>query len=270
MGGNVSMLKRLITWGSGELGGRVAKRWRAQGGEVIGLTQTEQRHADLRARGVEPKVGSPVGLLQEDDVLLLALPGHALQREAIETLSNTPSPNRVVLISSTGYYGLPTGLVNEETPPGNSERSIAIAATEQTFFDWAGDKGVIIRLGGLYRPGRGPFSALARRGQPPPGPPNKTLALIHYDDAATATLAALVHPTPCPIYVGVTPPCPTRAAFYRAACERLGLAPPIFTNPLAESPAHFEVTLLRRDLLPHPAYPDWRAALSQLKGTQEN
>lgn len=257
------MIKRLITWGTGELGGKVAKMWRAQGGEVIGLTQTEQRHADLRTGGVEPKIGSPLGLLQQDDALLLALPGHITQKEALETLVSTPPPARVVLISSTGYYGLSSGLVDEETLPGKSERSTAIASTEQIFRAWAGDRGVILRLGGLYRLGRGPLSALARRGQPPPGPPNKTLALIHYDDAATATLAALTYPTPKQVYVSVTPPCPTRKEFYSAACARLNFPPPTFTALLDQPLAQFEVTRLRQDLLPKPAYPDWRAALQE-------
>lgn len=253
---------RLITWGSGELGGRVARLWRATGRPVLGLTQTERRHAALRAESIEPRLGSPVDLLQPEDVLLLALPGHQSQAEAIDLIATTPPPARVVLISSTGYYGLPTGQVDETSPVGEGPRPAAIAATEQAFRAWAGERGVILRFGGIYRPGRGPFSALQRRGHPPAGPPNKTLALIHYDDAATATLAALQHPAPEPVYLGVTPPCPTRREFYEAACQRLGLPPPTFEVPLPHPPAIFEVTRLRRDLLTHPAYPDWRSALA--------
>lgn len=255
-------MSRLIIWGTGELGGRVARLWRAAGRPVIGLTQTERRHAALRAEGIEPRLGSPVAVLQPEDVLLLAMPGYERQHEAIERLAGQPVPARVGLVSSTGYYGQPRGTVSETSPVGAGRRPAAIAALEQAFQRWAGERGVILRFGGIYRPGRGPFSALQRRGYPPAGPPNKTLALIHYDDAATATLAALQHPAPEAVYLGVVPPCPTRQEFYEAACRQLDLPPPTFEAPLPHPPAVFEVTRLRRDLLPQPAYPDWHRALA--------
>lgn len=255
------MRQRLITYGSGELGGRVAKLWPEPGGAVIGLTATGKRHAALRAAGVEPMIGGPEKVLEPEDALLFALPGHAKQRQAVEALAGLPPPARAVLISSTGYYGLSAGTITEDTPPGADERSAAIAATEQAFFEWAGQNGVVIRFGGLYRPGRGPLPALLRRGHPLPGPPNKTLALIHYDDAATATVAALQHPAPESVYLGVVPPCPTREEFYRLACRRFDLDPPTFTKSLDHPPAQFDVARFRRDLLPAPAFPDWHEAL---------
>lgn len=253
-------MTRLITWGTGELGGRVGKLWVQTGGQAIGLTQSDQRHEALQAAGIEPRIGSPAELLQPDDVLLFALPGHARQQEAVEALSSMAPPIRAIFISTTGYYGLPKGIITEQTPPGEGERPASITAAEQAFFDWAGANGVVIRLGGLYSRERGPFSALRRRGKVSrSGPSNKTLALIHYDDAATAIVAALSHPQPQPVYLAVTPPCPTREAFYTAACARLGLPPPTFGDPLPHPPAIFDVSLLRRDLLPKPAYPDWQA-----------
>jgi len=103
--------------------------------------------------------------------------------------------------------------------------------------------------------------SLARRGAPPLRPPDKALALIHYDDAASAAFAALIHPKPERAYLGVTPPCPTRDEFYRLACKMLNLQEPVFGAPIGHPPAEYDVTRLRRDLLPQPAFPDWRAAL---------
>jgi nucleoside-diphosphate-sugar epimerase len=150
-------------------------------------------------------------------------------------------------------------VVYEDTPPGEEARATEIARVEQLFRQWAGSRGVILRLGGLYCPGRGPFSALARRRSFRLGPPDKTLALIHYADAATATWAALRHPAPEPVYLAVTPPCPTRYDFYQAACRQLNLPEPTFSEPLRQPLTQYDVTRLRRDLLPQPAYPDWRA-----------
>lgn len=242
----------------------MAQLWLQAGGAAVGLTQSQARHAGLQQLGVTPRLGNPVELLTANDALLLSLPGHATQLQAIELLvkRQTPRPQRVALISTVGYYGPnAAGTITEETPPGQDARSASIAATERAFSQWAGRSGVALRLGGLYNARRGPLPALARRGAPKLRPPNKTLALIHYDDAAAAVVAALQHPAPAPVYLAVTPPCPSREEFYRLACQKLNLPDPQFAEPLATPPAEYDIRLLRRDLLPTPAYPDWRAAL---------
>ncbi|MEM7345356.1 MAG: NAD(P)-binding domain-containing protein [Chloroflexota bacterium] len=254
-------MKRLITWGTGELGGRVARLWHHNGGEVIGFTQTTERHATLQKSGITPRAGDPTEFIKSNDILLLSLPGHLKQKTAVEALRDQTPTHRIVLVSSTGYYGLPEGTVTEETPVGDGKRPAAIADTERLFQEWAGKQGVLIRLGGLYRKGRGPYSALYKKGVAPLGPPNKTLALIHYDDAAQAIFEALRHPQPQATYLAVTPPCPTRQMFYTAACEKLDASQPDFSDPLPHPPAIFDVAQLRQDLLPNPAYPDWEAAL---------
>ncbi len=257
-------MTHLIVWGAGELGGRVARRWLHTESAATGYTNTPARHAALAAAGITPRLGSPAAELTPDVVLLLSLPGHTVQQQAVQQLveSRAPVPRRVVFISVTGYYGSAPGPIREETPPGEGSRPASIAQAEQTFWRWAGSAGVILRLGGLYCDGRGPYSALARRGKAGrSAPPNKTMALIHYDDAAAAVVAALKHPAPEPVYLAVTPPCPTRHEFYRAACHKLGLPEPDFDPPLGLPPAEFDVARLRRDLLPSPAFPDWRMSL---------
>lgn len=257
-------MTRLIIWGAGELGSRVARCWWQTESEVVGYTKTTNRHATLSALGVEPHLGSPAGSLQPDDILLLSLPGHTNQQQAVQQLieQDVPAPARAVFISVTGYYGATTGLISEGSPQGDGPRPASIAQTEQTFWRWAGQSGVILRLGGLYCDGRGPFSALARRGRVGRlAPPDKTMALVHYDDAAAAICAALQHPAPEQHYLVVTPPCPTRQEFYEAACQKLGLPKPEYEPPLGLPPTEYVITRLRRDLLPHPAYPDWRMAL---------
>lgn len=262
-------MRRLIVWGAGELGGRVAAAWTHAGGPAIGLTKTTTRHAALQADGIETQIGAPVDLLQPTDVLLLAIPGHTNQQQAVEHLidTQTPAPHRAVFISVTGYYGSPKEaitVIDEQTPGGESPRAHSIATAEQTFRQWAGNSGVILRAGGLYCLGRGPVNALAKRGYPRPGPSNKTMALIHYDDVAATVVAALQHPDPAAVYLTVMPPCPTRKEFYTAACEHLNLPPPEFEDPIPNQPVYYDVALLCRDLLPKATYPDWRAALNHL------
>ncbi|MCB9079408.1 MAG: hypothetical protein H6631_17540 [Anaerolineaceae bacterium] len=256
--------RRLIVWGAGELGSRVARLWRTYAGPVTGFTQSEQRHPDLIAAGITPHTGSPVNHLQPDDALLLSLPGHETQADAVKYLmaQGIAAPWRVVMISTIGYFGPQAhGIINEETPSGSDNRSHSIAAAEQVFRQWAGSAGIVIRCGGLYSQARGPMSALRRRRTMKVRPPDKTLALIHYDDAATAIFEALRHLSPEPVYLAVVPPCPTREEFYTQACQRLELPAPQFDPPIGMPPAQYQIDRLRRDLLPVPAYPDWQAAL---------
>ncbi len=236
--------------------------WARLGYAAVGITQGVSRHDNLRGAGVEPRTSSAIDVLTPDDVLLLALPGNANQSAAVDALRHTPPPRRAVLISSTGYYGSPVGRVDEDTPRGETPHATNVEAAELAFRAWAGASDVVIRFGGLYRLGRGPMSALLRRGAAPEGPPNRTLSLIHYADAATATLAALRHPAPHATYVGVVAPCPTRREFYTRACKVAGLPEPVFSSPLPHPPAEYDAARLMRDLLPEPAHPDWRDALA--------
>jgi nucleoside-diphosphate-sugar epimerase len=252
-------MRRLIIWGAGELGSHVAKLW--SGSPVVGLTESTRRHQELRALDVEPRVGSAASILQPDDVLLIALPGDALKAEAVGSLASLPPPRRAVLVSSTGFYGTKAGTLDETTEPATSARAQRIASLEEAFLSWAGGRGVVVRLGGLYCRGRGPMAALARRGTAKEKAPNRALPLIHYEDAARAINTALARASAEPVYLAVTPPCPTRLAFYEAACRRLDLPLPSFREPLPQGPASYDVSLMRRDLLPIPEYPDWRAVL---------
>lgn len=252
---------RLVVFGCGTLGTLVAARYAPTFGHCLGFTRTEARHAALTEKGVTPRTGSPMTHLQPDDRLLIALPGTAAQRQAIAELAVQPPPARVVMVSSTGYYGQPTGTLDEDTPPGPDARAQEIAEAERLFQAWAGERGVLLRTGGLYQRGRGPLSALKQSGRAPLGPPDRTLALIHYEDAAEATLQALVHPAPERVYLNVVTPCPTRRDFYLAACVVLNLPEPDFDAPLKLPPAVYDNSRQRRDLLPAPSHPRWQESL---------
>ncbi len=253
----------LRIWGAGALGGRVGARWRLDVGAVHAYTLSTARHGALRASGIDVSTGSPRSDLTPKDSLLLALPGHEAQGAAIRELAALRPPARSILISSIGVYAGADGTVDEDGPLGTTPRAQHILAVETRFRDWAGPDGVVIRAGGLYAPGRGPYAALRRRGAPPPGPRSGVLGLIHYDDLATAVLAALLHPAPAPCYLAVVPPCPPRQVFYEAACRRAGLSPPSRIDPPHAPFVDYLPRRLSRDLLPAPAHPDWRSALME-------
>jgi nucleoside-diphosphate-sugar epimerase len=159
-------MRRVVIWGAGELGGRVAAIRAAAGDRVVALTRTVERHAALRAAGagpgsITPGIGAPVDL-GADDALLVALPGTDRQTMAVVALREQAPPGRVVLVSSTGFLGNARGRVDEATGPGEDEHAGRVAALEALFGQWAGERGVVLRCGGLYRVGRGPLSALGK------------------------------------------------------------------------------------------------------------
>ena len=253
-------MSRVIIWGAGELGGRVVSKACSAGHTVHAYTATNKRHHTLRELGAVVQSGDPTEW-QADDTLLLCIAGTQSLRDAIERVRHRPPPRRVVLTSSTGYYNGLGGDIDATTSHGPTERAQTIAACEGAFREWAGDAAIIIRLGGLYRQGRGPLNALKMRGHVPYGAANTTLALIHYDDAASAVWTALNHPNPQPAYLAASDPCPLRQEFYLAACVVLDIALPNFGPPSSNAPARYDVSALRKDLLPEPAHPKWQAAL---------
>ena len=106
---------------------------------------------------------------------------------------------RIVYISTTSVYGDAGGAtVSEETPPAPiTDRARRRLTAETTLRAWCESKNVdwvILRVPGIYGPGRLPLDHL-RRGEPvlsdaESGPGNR----IHVDDLAVACIAAMTRP----------------------------------------------------------------------------
>jgi nucleoside-diphosphate-sugar epimerase len=104
-------------------------------------------------------------------------------------------PARIVYLSTTGVYGDQGGaLVDEETAPApQSERAVRRVAAEQALRAWAEPRSVswcILRVPGIYGPGRLPIERLRRRDPaifPQEAPPGNR---IHVEDLVSACFAA--------------------------------------------------------------------------------
>ena len=255
-------IDRLVVWGCGELGSRVARLWMDQGGAVVGITQTDERHVVLEKLGIFPVTAEAGFALRDEDWLLISTPGSTNQLQALEYLIRDLPPYRSVLASTVGVYGNQKGQLDENSPIGATPRALNAAQAEATFATWARDRGVTLRFGGLYQPGRGPFAAFARKRKIPDGDPARPLTLIHYDDAAQTAFQALRHPDPARCYLALCNPSPTRQMFYAMAQDALGIASTQDTSEATQPNRQFDTTRLHRDLLPSPQYPDWRAVLT--------
>lgn len=237
--------------GCGYLGLRVAKCWAAEGRTVYAVAPSARQAAALERQGLRPleaDVTRPetLGRLPVAETVLYAVGfdrrGGASRRELhVDGLRSVldrlpPKTGRILYTSSTGVYGQTDGQwVDEESPcqPLREAGQAMLAAEQLLRAHPLGDRAVILRLAGLYGPGRIPKLADLLAGRPVTSPSEGYLNLIHVDDAVRAVLAAEVHARVPRIYlVGDGHPVPFRE-FYRRLADLLGTAPPEFLEPSA-------------------------------------
>ena len=99
------------------------------------------------------------------------------------------------------------------------------------------ERAIILRLAGIYGPGRIPRSEEIRAGRPIAAPRDGWLNLIHVDDAARIVEAAADRLTP-PQTLVVSDGAPVlRGDYYAELARLLHAPPPAFTTPDPTSPA---------------------------------
>ena len=240
--------------GCGYLGLRAARRWLAAGHDVAGVVQTEASAAALAAASIRPIVADvtqPATLcdLPAVDTLLYSvgyragnpIAGHGTSRWAVYVDglravldAARAEVRRVILISSTGVYAEQNGgSVDEDSPCGPlRESGRALLAAEGVLAAHPlGDRGIVLRLAGIYGPGRLPRQADLAAGGPLAVAAKHYVNLIHVDDAAAAVLAAESRSTPPRTYI-IADGCPVDCRKYLSELARqLGLPPPSFREP---------------------------------------
>ncbi|MEQ8849757.1 NAD-dependent epimerase/dehydratase family protein [Botrimarina sp.] len=282
------MATRLI-FGCGYLGKRVADRWRAGGDRVIAVTRSSERADRLAEEGLEPLVAdvtAPESLrgLPTADTLLYAVGYDRSAAASIlevyaaglqNVLAAAPNAGRIIYISTTGVYGDARGDWVDEATPANPSRDggKASLAAEQTLHSGGRrDRGVTLRLAGIYGPGRLPYADALRRGEPIAAPQTGWLNLIHVDDAASAVLAAAQASAPPSVVCVSDGSPPQRSDYYAEAARLLGAPPPRFVEPEPGSPRAARAAadkrvrnrLLVERLGVKLAYTDYRAGLAAI------
>lgn len=123
----------------------------------------------------------------------------------LATLRRRRDPiRRFVLLSSTGVYGQTDGRwVDEDTPTESRGTGAILEEGERTALA-AEVPAVVLRLGGIYGPGRLSLIDRVRAGAAgcPAGAPQYTNRM-HRDDIVAAVEHILDLPTPAPLYLGV-------------------------------------------------------------------
>ncbi|TWT92579.1 SDR family oxidoreductase [Neorhodopirellula pilleata] len=298
---------RLLVVGCGYLGMRVGQSARSAGWFVAGTTRN--RRTELENAGILPirfdwndsrDLDSLGRAMSEHDInrIVIAVShdrnSHhdrfASQVDGLSRLLQTirvanPNPAgwvpEVVYISTTGVFHQTDGVWVDETSPTHPTREGGRAhlQAEAKFRSQSPvDSWSILRLSGIYGPGRVPRAADVQAGRPIASPPTGHLNLIHVQDAAEAVIAALSWKTNHPnrrrenLYLVSDDRPVIRREFYREIARQTGSPEPTFVDPESDSGVRFRSETdkriwnrrLKRDLLPRLAYPTYREGLQDV------
>lgn len=230
--------------GCGDIGLRVARLWQARGVAVGALARGAESAARLGAAGITPVSGD-----LDDTASLATLPinGATVYYFAPPPLQGESDPRmrafvgaglrpaRVVYISTSGVYGDRDGAwVDEDTPPApGTDRARRRLDAETVLRAWGRSSGAavtILRVGGIYGPGRWPLERL-QAGTPvlreeECGYTNR----IHADDLAVICVAAAERGAADRIYNVSDGSNGTMTQYFYAVADRFGLPrPPALT-----------------------------------------
>jgi len=200
-------IHKVLIIGCGDVGVRVARLEQARGNAVAGLARSTAGAERLRGFGLDPVVGDlddpdSLSALPSVGTLLYYFapppgggPWDTRARNFCTAVGRAGAPAKLVYMSTSGVYGDCGGAWVTEATPANPQTSRARRRldAETALGDWGKQLGVpvvILRVTGIYGPGRLPLARL-REGQPvlreEESPPTNR---IHADDLAAVCSAA--------------------------------------------------------------------------------
>lgn len=200
-------MQKVFIAGCGYIGERIARAYRESGGCATCLVRSPEHGARLEAGGFSTVVATlddstVMPRLNLADMVLLYLvppPGGGISdtraRNFIAKISEAEKPAKIVYMSATSVYsGSGCDVLTEDSPtvPDSAMGKRRLDA-EAAFREYGAANGVpvvILRVSGIYGPGRLPLMQISQ-GQPllkeeESGPSNR----IHADDLATISIAA--------------------------------------------------------------------------------
>ncbi|NJC88757.1 MAG: SDR family oxidoreductase [Desulfuromonas sp.] len=237
------MTPDILIIGCGDIGVRVARLEQARGKAVAGLARSEAGAERLRGFAIEPVAGD----LDEPDALAgLPTAGRLVfffapppgggpfdtrMRNFCAAIGAGRLPGKVIYISTSGVYGDCGGAwVTEETPVNaQTSRARRRLDAETVLREWGERYGVpvvILRVTGIYGPGRLPLARL-QQGHPvlreDESPPTNR---IHADDLAAVCVAAAEQAGNGEIFNVSDGQPGTMTQYFNAAADLLGLPRP--------------------------------------------
>ncbi len=209
--------KHVLIVGCGDIGLRVAKIWKNASKSVFALARSESsidlfRQQHIHACQADLDDAQSLTNLPSKHALLyyFAPPPAKGQKDTrmshfLENVDTDHLPAHVIYISTSGIYGDQQGkLINEETPPNPQvDRAKRRYDAEQQLQQWSKQNAVaitILRVGGIYGPGRLPLQRLKDKTPMLHENLSPQTNRIHADDLAQICVAAAIKDTAGEIY----------------------------------------------------------------------
>ncbi len=294
----------LLIVGCGYLGVRVAQQARSIGWSVVATTRNSSRWQSFTEQGFYPlkfdwndsrdlvSLSSTLEAREVDRILIAVsydrhseIDRYASQVDGLARLLHTVgsasqrtgsrSPD-VCYISTTGVYHQTGGVWVDESsatrPTRDGGRAHLFA--EAKLRSCLGESPwTILRLSGIYGPGRVPRAVDVRAGRPIASPADGHLNLIHVDDAATGVIAAFESVASRQRLYIASDDCPVvRRHFYEEIARQTHSPAPVFVDPAKDSSVHFRSETdkriwnrrFKRDLVPRLQYPSYVEGLQAI------
>jgi nucleoside-diphosphate-sugar epimerase len=236
--------------GCGYVGTRLARQYLVRGRPVTGLVRTQEGVARLAEAGIQGVRRD----LAVDDLEDLGFADARVfhcapppsggtcdlhTRRLVETFERAGHPRRVVYLSTTGVYGDCAGSWVDETYPALpvADRSRRRWDAEETLRGWSVASGrelVILRVAGIYGPGRLPLDRI-RSGAPMVRPEEAPYTnRIHVDDLVAVCVAAMERGISGRVYNACDGSPSTMTQYFQVVAAAAGLpGPPLIS--LAEA-----------------------------------
>ncbi|GAA4379162.1 SDR family oxidoreductase [Paeniglutamicibacter cryotolerans] len=208
----------VVIAGCGDLGTETGLRFDSLGHRVIGLRRSaEKLPAEIEGRSIDLSTEVPT-LPADTTIVVIAMSPdersvdgyraayvESVLRIVTAIRQDCAAPPRVLYVSSTAVYGIDDGSWVDETTPAEpaAPTALVLREAEETLLELI-PQATILRLGGLYGPGRTREIDRVRQRIASISPEPEFTSRIHRDDAA----AAIVHLTtmqsrPKTVYIGV-------------------------------------------------------------------
>lgn len=240
----MKITKKISLLGCGWLGFPLALDLISLGFKVKGSTTSPEKMSLLKASGIDPflvqfdhTLPNPdlIELLGSDILIVSIPPGrrtadglnnyHQMGETLIEQIPKS-SISKLIFISSTSVYPDSNTILSEsseispETPSGR-----VIAEIEKSLLALP-IQVLVLRLSGLFGPGRSPGRFFAGKTNVPNGlaPVN----MIHLDEVISLIRTLIDSESAIGVYIGCTPSHPTKEEFYSLAAQIDKLPKPVF------------------------------------------
>lgn len=239
----------MLIIGCGYIGQALGARSSLAGSPVTGVVRTRENAQILEKVGITPLVcdldGEEIPADPHDEIYYFAPPPSAGNtdpriRRFLGRLADKGDAPRIVYTSTSGVYGDCGGEMVDETRPVGAvtDRAHRRLDAERALLEWSGKSGgqvIILRVAGIYGPGRLPLDSLRRKTpviHPSEAPWTNR---IHAEDLVTICQAAMASGVDREIY-NVSDGHPgTMTEYFNLVADLAGLErPPVLSRAEAE------------------------------------